>query len=173
LYAEEGQVFETVGAGGPSESFNIRDRSTGFNKYIRNANNTLEFLNSSFTKRVLSVQDNGTLTIGEAGTGLLDAGAIRVNGGTAITRHLSELVDVAFRAVAARSCDDQTVSIIGAGELDTVAIGIPSSMASTRNLSFTAFVSGTDKVAIRACNAGEQRSPDLPHTRIRVDIWKH
>jgi len=107
------------------------------------------------------VSANGSLVVG--------------SGGTAVTKHLSILVNPAFAALKPGGCTTATFTFTGASDGDTVALGVPNSrMTGGGNLVYTAWVAAADTLTLQACNA----NVNIPQKTagsgsIRVDLWKH
>jgi len=120
-----------------------------------------------------STRDTARLAVGPAAQfQVSNTGAVTIGSGTAIVQHLSAAVGVAFGPVPGRSCSVQRAALQGAAENDTVALGIPASLASAGDLMVMGWVSSADTVTLRACNMSDQ-DLDLPAGDIRIDVWKH
>jgi hypothetical protein len=104
------------------------------------------------------------LNYGGASLALTAAGAINItpkagqgvaigSGGTAIKKVLSATGSLDFGATAAGACDSLTVTVTGAADGDTVALGIPNALAvADAYQSFDGFVSAADTVTVKRCN---------------------
>ena len=101
------------------------------------------------------------------------AGGLTIGAGAKIVKHLSAAASLDFGALAAHSCKDLPVSVEGAAVGDTVALGLPSSLASTAGLQFTGFVSAPSAVTVRACNVQTRTSANAATAAVRVDVWQH
>src|SRR5581483_9721412 len=95
-----------------------------------------------------------------------------VGGGAAIIKHLSATASLDFASVAANSCSDLTITVTGAANGDSVALGVPGALASTAGLVFTGFVSAANTVTVRACNVATAASANPAAATVRADIWK-
>jgi hypothetical protein len=120
-----------------------------------------------------AVQFDSTFDV--AGTAGFDS-SIAINGGTAITGHLSESTTFDGASIAAASCGDLgNITVTGAATGDTV-YAAPTPAANgieDLNLTWSAFVSAADTVIIRACNTQTLGAQDPDSQAWRVDIWKH
>jgi hypothetical protein len=65
------------------------------------------------------------------------------------------------------------MTVRGAADGDTVALGIPSALASTGGLIFTGYVSATNTVTVRACNVAARGSANPSAAAVRADVWQH
>lgn len=91
------------------------------------------------------------------------AGAIRltpksgqgvlIGGGTALKKVLSATASVDFTALAAGACENFDITVTGAADGDTVAVGIPAAAwATTEYATIQGFVSATNTVTVKRCN---------------------
>jgi hypothetical protein len=130
-------------------SNNITVSNTAFANNVTAANNVLA------TKVIAS----GTVTIGTAGTPILE--------------HLSATPTISVPPIAPSNCATiSNVSVPGAADGDTLALGVKNSFVSGGSLNYFAWVSAPNTVTIRVCNfKGSTNSPITG--AIRVDIWKH
>jgi hypothetical protein len=101
------------------------------------------------------------------------AGAATIGGGTAITRHLSVSAALAFPQFAPGTCNTLTVNVPGAADENTVALGIPNTIAGVDGLEWFGWVSAADTVSVRLCNLTNQGVPAPPAGSVRVDVWQH
>jgi len=119
-----------------------------------------------------------TLSIGRSGVtttlnGVANANNLQIGGGTTILKHLSATTTFNAAAIAAGCADMATVAVTGANPGDTV-VATPTPVsggAETLALSWMAYVSSTDTVAIRGCAIGILVNP--PNQTWRVDVWQH
>jgi hypothetical protein len=75
------------------------------------------------------------------------------NGSTALSKILSASVSLDFGATAAGACDALTITVAGAADGDTVALGIPAALAGADTYqNFWAYVSAADTVTVKRCN---------------------
>jgi Bacterial Ig-like domain (group 3)/Galactose oxidase, central domain len=118
-----------------------------------------------------SVTGNVTVSGNSVTDGSVTIGA----GGTAITQHMSILVNPSFPALAPGACSTKTFTITGVADGDTTALGLPSTrMTGGGNLVYMAWVSATNTVTIQACNANATSPQKTAGSgQIRVDLWKH
>jgi hypothetical protein len=95
-------------------------------------------------------------------------------GGTAILEHLSATPTITVTPIAPSNClTISNVSVPGASDGDTIALGIKNAMVPGGTLTYFAWVSAANTVSIRVCNEkGGSSSPQVSGP-IRVDIWKH
>ena len=98
----------------------------------------------------------GTIEISSAGAVKLtpkSGQGVVVGGGTALKKVLSGTGAVDFTALAAGSCETFTVTVTGAANGDSVALGIPAAAwATTEYATIEGFVSATDTVTVKRCN---------------------
>ena len=94
------------------------------------------------------------------------------SGGTPITEHVSILVNPSFPALNGGGCAIAEFPLKGAADGDTIALGVPNERMFGGNLIYTAWVSASNSVTVRACNIGSSRSI-AGKGSIRVDLWKH
>ena len=127
-----------------------------------------------------SVTGNVSVTGSESVGGNLSVtvsatGSLTIGGGTAITEHISVLVDPSFVALKPGACATQNFTLTGAADGDTIALGVPNArMAGGGNLIYTAWVSAADTITVQACNANANSPQKTAGTgSIRVDLWKH
>jgi hypothetical protein len=117
--------------------------------------------------------DEAPLAVGTAAQFQVSAaGAATIGGGTAITRHLSVSVALGFPEFGQRSCKTLTVTVAGAAEGDSVALGIPNALA-IDGLSWFGWVSAADTVSVRGCNVSDGAVAAPPAAKVRVDVWQH
>jgi hypothetical protein len=120
-----------------------------------------------------STSDTSKLAVGSSGQFQVNsAGAVTIGSGTPILKHISTSTGVSFVSLAPASCQVITTSITGASDGDTVALGVPNSLASAGDLVLFAFVSAPDTVSVRTCNMGAA-SVNNPAGDVRIDVWKH
>lgn len=117
--------------------------------------------------------DTASLTVGpSAQFQVSSAGAITIGSGTPILQHISTTGTVSLVSLAAASCQVTNVVATGAADGDTVALGVPSSLAAGGDLVFFGFVSAPDTVSVRTCNIGAASVDNLSGS-VRVDVWRH
>lgn len=93
--------------------------------------------------------------------------------GPRITNHISATASLNYGAVAANSCSDLTITLTGAADGNVVSLGVPTALASTAGLQFSAFVSLADTVTVRACNVTTSASADPAAATVRVSITQY
>lgn len=76
-----------------------------------------------------------------------------IGGGTALKKVLSATAAVDFTALAAGACETFNVTVTGAADGDSVAIGIPAAgWATTEYATIEGFVSASNVVTVKRCN---------------------
>lgn len=121
-----------------------------------------------------NTSDAASLAVGStAQFQVSSAGAATIGGGTPITRHLSVIAALSFPAFSHRSCNTLTVTVTGAAEGDSVALGIPNALASIDGLTWFGWVSAPDTVSVRGCNVNDGAVLPQPVASVRVDVWQH
>ena len=86
---------------------------------------------------------------------------------------MSVVATLDFAELTPRKCDQLDVSVPGAGDGDSVALGIPSSLALDPRTTFFGWVSASDTVTVRRCNVARDSAADPAPASVRVDVWKH
>ncbi|MCW1930518.1 MAG: hypothetical protein KIH62_004375 [Candidatus Kerfeldbacteria bacterium] len=103
-------------------------------------------------------------------------GSFKIGGGTTITKHLSGTATFDAPSLSANSCGNHgTITVTGAVVGDAV-IAVPQETTSgieDLNLSWSAYVSGSDTVTIRACSAESITSSNAGSQTWRADVWQH
>ena len=103
------------------------------------------------------------LTYGGATVELTSAGAIKltpksgqgvqVGGGTALKKVLSATAAVDFTALAAGACETFDITVTGAADGDSVAVGIPAAAwATSEYATIQGSVSATNSLTVKRCN---------------------
>jgi len=78
---------------------------------------------------------------------------VQVGGGTALKKVLSATAAVDFTALAAGACETFNVTVTGAADGDSVAIGVPAAgWATTEYATIEGFVSASNTVTVKRCN---------------------
>jgi hypothetical protein len=78
---------------------------------------------------------------------------VSIGGGTAVKKVLAGTASLDFGATAAGACDSLTITVTGAADGDTVALGIPTALgAADTYQSFHGFVSAANTVTVKRCN---------------------
>jgi hypothetical protein len=120
---------------------------------------------------------NQTVTGNIAASGTVAvATSLIVGSGTAITEHISILVNPTLPALAPLKCAAAHFSLVGAADDDTIALGIPNGrMTGGPNviLNYSVWVSAANAVTLQACNLGGSAQKTTTFGAIRIDIWKH
>lgn len=120
-----------------------------------------------------SIADTAPLAVGPSSQfQVSSAGGVTIGGGTPILQHISTTGTVSYASLAAASCQVTNIMVTGAADGDTVALGVPSSLAAAGDLVLFGFVSASDTVSVRTCNMGVA-SIENPSGTIRVDVWRH
>jgi hypothetical protein len=118
--------------------------------------------------------DTAPLAVGSAAQFQVSAsGAATIGGGTAITRHVSVSAALAFPQLAPGTCSTLTVNVPGAADGNTVALGIPNTIAGVDGLAWFGWVSAVDTVSVRLCNVTNQLVAAPLAGNVRVDVWQH
>jgi hypothetical protein len=118
---------------------------------------------------------NQTVTGNLSASGnLAVSGSATIGGGTPIIEHLSATPTVTVPPIAPSNCATiSNVSVPGASDGDTLALGVKNSLVWAGSLNYFAWVSAPNTVTIRVCNfKGGSSNPQITGI-IRVDIWKH
>ncbi len=92
-----------------------------------------------------------------------------VNSGPAF---LTATAPLDFAAWAGNDCQTLTLTILGAADGDSVALGLPNTLASVPGVVWSGWVSATDTVSVRGCKATSGPSPDPTPATVRADVWK-
>jgi hypothetical protein len=96
----------------------------------------------------MGVTGNTTIT----GTAAVSS-TLSVGGGAAIAKVITGTGSVDFTALAAGTCENFTVTVTGATNGDSVALGIPAAAwATTEYATIEGFVSATNVVTVKRCN---------------------
>jgi len=104
---------------------------------------------------------------------LSTAGAATIGGGTPIIKHLSGTPAITVPAISPNQCATLSpVTFSGASDGDTIALGVKNALTSGGNLTYFAWVSASNTIAIKVCNPHGTTNSVLSGT-IRVDIWMH
>ena len=149
-------LFQTGGADGYSTTIGIEDiRNPGKQKWIRNANGTLQILNTAFTNGLLELQDSGPL---------------RWNGGDWISKHLSGTVSWTPGSIDAGAQVHTTVSVAGAALGDTVTVGF--SLALPPGMLISGYVTERNIVTVTLYNASGG-AHSFESGTLRADVWQH
>jgi hypothetical protein len=140
------------------------------NAAVGNAGNILLGQSGQVTK--FSVDSKGDVA---ASGNVAASGSVTIgNGGTPIVEHLSATPTITVTPIAPSNClTISNVSVPGASDGDTLALGVKNAMVPGGSLNYFAWVSTPGMVTIRVCNIkGGSSSPQIT-SPIRVDIWKY
>lgn len=109
-------------------------------------------------------------------TGVVNATTLNVGTGTAVTKILSATASLDFTALAANSCEVLTITVTGAADGDTVALGVPTALADvdggTERTTFFGWVSGADTVSVRRCNVTGSATAEPAAATVRATVVK-
>lgn len=133
---------------------------SGTNLLLRGGSSGGGIRNTADSATLITWNDSGQLAVE----------SLVVNGGTAITGHLSAAAVLDFGNLAAIGCEDLTITVTGAAVGDTVAIGVPNGSVPSATFTYTAWVSATNTVTIRGCTLV---SGDPASGTFRADVWQH
>lgn len=95
--------------------------------------------------------------------------SLTINGGTAVTKILSATATLNFGNLVAIGCEDLTITVTGAVDGDTVALGVPNGSVASATFTYTGWVSAADTVTLRGCAlvSGDPASGTFRATVIR------
>lgn len=98
--------------------------------------------------KTIALQGNTTVT----GTAAVSS-TLSIGGGAAIAKVLTGTASVDFTDLAAGTCETFNVTVTGAANGDSVALGVPAAAwATTEYATIQGFVSATNTVTIKRCN---------------------
>jgi hypothetical protein len=98
--------------------------------------------------KTIDLQGNTTVT----GTAAISS-TLSIGGGAAIAKVITGTASVDFTALAAGSCETFNITVTGAANGDSVALGIPAAAwATTEYATIEGFVSATNTVTVKRCN---------------------
>lgn len=127
----------------------------------------------STSASVINIGRSGVTTIVN---GSASANTLTIGNGSVISRHLSAINTFDAANIAVLSCSDiGTVIVTGAAVGDTV-VASPTPInggIETLTLTWNSYVSSTNTVTIRACNAGSILGQNPANQTWRVDVWQH
>jgi hypothetical protein len=126
------------------------------------------------TGNILLGQYQGTKQFAVDAKGDVTAsGSVTIGGGSPILEHLSATPTIIVTPIAPSNCITiSNVSVPGASDGDTLALGVKNAMVPGGSLNYFAWVSAPGIVTIRVCNIKGSTNTQITGT-IRVDIWKH
>jgi ASPM-SPD-2-Hydin domain-containing protein len=104
---------------------------------------------------------------GEVSGDLSIKGSLNIGGGNGVAKHLSAFLNWRPPAVLSGSCADRSMSLPGALEGDTAAVGTPATLPAGVNA--FAFVTAPDRVKLRLC--GDVASVQSGG-RFLVELWR-
>jgi hypothetical protein len=91
--------------------------------------------------------------------------------GSTVKKVISASASLDFTALAANTCEDFTVTATGAAVGDTVALGVPHTVAGAdARTSYTGWVSATNTVTVRRCNPTAATAADPAAASVRVTV---
>lgn len=162
----------------------------GVNTFSLSATGAVLARNSSNSATAFQIQDAGSSTVLSVNTSTatvtvtnlvttttLTTPSLTINGGTAVTGHLSATAtNLVSNNIANSACGNYgTVTVTGASDGDTV-VATPTAVAGgieTVNLTWNAIVTASNTVTIRACNGTLGAINTADTQSWRVDVWKH
>lgn len=98
--------------------------------------------------KTIALQSNTTIT----GTAAVSS-TLSIGGGAAIAKVLTGTASVDFTALAAGTCETFNITVTGAANGDSVALGIPAAAwATTEYATIQGFVSAANTVTLKRCN---------------------
>jgi len=106
---------------------------------------------------------------------VVDAGneTVSIGGGAGVKKHLSATASLDFDLSGAGiTCQNLTITVTGAVDGDTVAIGALNALASTAGIIISGFVSAADTVTVRACDV-TSGNPNPSAATVRADVWQY
>jgi hypothetical protein len=106
-------------------------------------------------------------------TGAAVLGETTIGQGTPILRHLSGTSALDFGVLKGNTCSSVEMNVEGVSEGDTVALGMPTTIASKANLIFAGYVSAPGTVTVKVCNVAAASSVHVPRDTVRADVWQH
>jgi len=120
---------------------------------------------------------NQNMTGNASVSGTFNAGtSVVIGGGTAITEHLSVLLNPAIAALKSGVCSTTSLTLNGASDGDSLVLGVPNARMTGGAgviLNYSAWVSSANKVTLQVCNIGSSPQKTAGSGAIRVDLWEH
>ena len=169
-----GQIFVVNSSGNPNYVTLSGDASLTSLGSLTIANNTIK----TDTIQDAAVTDAKIVSISASKvSGYGSITTLAIGGGTNITNHISVTAsNVATLEISGRDCDDlATVTVSGALVGDTV-IASPVAVSNgmeTKDLMWSAYVSASNTVKIRACNPTNDDINIIDTQSWRIDVWQH
>jgi hypothetical protein len=148
---------------GPSKTFSLDTESSDWDLQLSTSTSKNLLLKSGTIKLL----PGGSTEMFSATTA-----GVAVGAGDRITKHLSKTASLDYAAWAGGDCQEKTISVPGAASGDTVAIGVPDTLASTPDVVWSAWAR-TDNVVVRGCKVTPGASSDPAPALVRADVWKH
>lgn len=109
----------------------------------------------SRSDKTIELQSNTNIT----GTAAISS-TLSVGGGAAIAKVITGTGSVDFTALAAGTCETFNITVTGAADGDSVALGIPAAAwATTEYATIEGFVSATNVVTVKRCNLTNATTP--------------
>lgn len=119
---------------------------------------------------VYQIGTNGSNALGSlALTNLTASGTLRVGGGTIVQNILSATATLDFGSIAASSFQDLTITITGAVSGDSVTVN-PIAGSATTDVVYTAWVSSSNTVTVRASNISSTTARDPASGTFRATV---
>jgi hypothetical protein len=126
-------------------------------------------------RNLLTVKSFGNtkVTVGPTGN-LTVSGGMNIGGGTTLAIVMSNSASVDFGAITANTCSDSSgITVTGAADGDVATVGVPAALMTATgfpNVTFSAYVSSSSTVKVRACNASAVTTSDPSAATIRVQV---
>lgn len=126
-------------------------------------------------RNLLTVKSFGNtkVTVGPTGN-LTVSGGMNIGGGTTLAKVMSNTASVDFGAITANTCSDSSgITVTGAADGDVATVGVPAALMTATgfpNVTFSAYVSSSSTVKVRACNASAVTTSDPSAATIRVQV---
>ncbi len=165
-----------TGGGGHTQNTDTGTTSNTFTLDSDNTGGNVDLVYGTTNNRIIR-WDNAAGEFTTVNGGFNADTYLKINGGTAITGHLSATVNnVASPNISARTCVDYgTITVTGAAVGD-IAVATPTPLAGgieTVNLTWTASVTAANTVTIRVCNVTNAPINTANTQTWRADVWKH
>lgn len=114
----------------------------------------------------------GTTPAAITGTTITANTSLTINGGTAVTKILSNTAVLDFASTAAGTATDLTITVTSAALGDTVSIGVPHGSTVAAG-DFSAWVSAANTVTVRFCNNQLVSALDPASGTFRATVIQH
>ena len=156
-------VYAAAGA----QVFDVSDNQISVSSPLL-INNTLTANSTTVFKGITQVVDLADNTKGARfNTAPIPSGTLATIG-QAVTDTASMDFDLSASGV---TCQDLSITVFGANDGDAVSIGIPNGLASAAGIVFSAWVSASNTVTVRACDV-TAGNPNPAAATIRAVVWK-